>query len=221
MRSAPPFVAGLMLASALLVSRWPARHPENTPEKPIGGLPLVLSTRWLGRDMPLSARDLELLGLSDYVSRLYTPQDASAGSAPVQLYIGYYSSQRTGATYHSPLNCLPGAGWEITASGYETIPAVAGLRVKSLTIAKEMQRDLVLYWYHDRGRVITNEYAAKAYLIWDAMRLNRTDGALVRIIVPIAGSPEQASAEAAAFLGDLWPELARRLPRPPASARPF
>jgi EpsI family protein len=220
MRSGPPIVASLMLASALVVSRWPARHPENTSAKPIGNLPLVLATRWLGRDLPLTPRELELLGLSDYVSRVYTPVDATVPSLPVQLYIGYYSSQRTGATYHSPLNCLPGTGWEITESGFEGIPGVPGLRVKRLTIAREMQRQLVLYWYHDRGRVITNEYAAKAYLIWDAMRLNRTDGALVRIMVPMASSPEQASAEAAAFLTDLWPELARRLPRP-ASAGPF
>jgi EpsI family protein len=203
-----------MLASALVVSRWPARHPESTPAKPIGNLPLVLSTHWLGRDLPLTPRELEILGLSDYVSRVYARTDATAPSRPVQLYIGYYNSQRTGATYHSPLNCLPGTGWEITQSGYEGIPGVPGLRVKRLVIAKELQRQLVLYWYHDRGRVVTNEFAAKAYLIWDAMRLNRTDGALVRVMVPMADSAEQASAEGGAFLTDLWPELIRRLPRP-------
>lgn len=207
----------LMLASALVLSHWSGRHPENTPANPVRDLPLVLAGRWQAREIPLTARELELLGLSDYVSRVYTPLESATASAPVQLYIGYYQSQRTGATYHSPLNCLPGTGWQIAESGYEPLPGAAGLRVKRLVIAKELQRQLILYWYHDRGRVITDEYTAKAYLIWDAIRLNRTDGALVRIMVPEGRRPEAALAEAASFVADLWPELARRLPRPGGS----
>ena len=217
MKTWPVGVAALMLASALVLSHWSGRHPEDTPPNPIRDLPLVLAGRWQAREMPLTDRDLELLKLSDYVSRVYTPLGPSATSTPVQLYIGYYQSQRTGATYHSPLNCLPGTGWQIAESGYESLPGASGLRVKRLVVAKELQRQLILYWYHDRGRVITDEYAAKAYLIWDAIRLNRTDGALVRIMVPEGRLPATALAEAASFVADLWPELAQRLPRPAGS----
>jgi EpsI family protein len=217
MRTWPLSAATLMLASALGLSHWSGRDPESTPAHPIRDLPLVLAGRWQAREIPMTARELELLGLSDYVSRVYMPLPLVATSAPVQLYIGYYQSQRTGATYHSPLNCLPGNGWQITESGFVSLPGASGLRVRRLVMAKELQRALVLYWYQDRGRVITSEYAAKAYLLWDAIRFNRTDGALVRILVPEESGPEAAFAEANSFVADLWPELARRLPKPAGS----
>ena len=89
-----------------------------------------------------------------------------------------------------------------------------GFEVKRLIIEKELRRDVVLYAYVDRGRVITNEYAAKLYLIWDGLKWNRTDGALVRISAPVTSTPEEATSRALRFLTDLWPALQERLPAP-------
>jgi EpsI family protein len=200
-------VAALMIGSTLALTEALARRPEGSPEKPLVGLPSRLGDRWRGRDLPLSNRDLEMLQLSDYVNRVYSTDGAGE---PVELYIGYYQNQRTGSTYHSPLNCLPGSGWQVAESGYERVPGT-DLRVKKLLIEKELRRSIVLYWYYDRGRVITSEYSAKAYLIWDAITKNRTDGALVRIVVPVATRPEAAAERALAFLSELWPSLQEHL----------
>jgi EpsI family protein len=92
------------------------------------------------------------------------------------------------------------------------VPGHAGLRLKRLLIEKDQQRDVVLYWYQDRGRVITDEYTAKAYLLWDGFQWNRTDGALVRISAPVSTTPEEATERALRFVTDLWPVLEERLP---------
>lgn len=211
MKGWPFAFATVMLALTLVLTRS-NRGTENAPEKPLAGKVLVSSERWQGRDLPLTERELDLLKLSDYVSRVY--RDTAAGGAPVMLYIGYYRSQRTGSTYHSPLNCLPGSGWQIAETSYATMPGRPDVRVKKLILEKELQRNVVLYWYHDRGRVISSEYAAKAWLVWDALRFNRTDGALVRITVPVTTTAEAAGEEAMRFLADLWPALNERLPAP-------
>jgi EpsI family protein len=210
-----PFAAATVLLSLTLFFTRSNRGGENAPEKPLAGQVLVSADRWEGRDLPLTERDLGLLKLSDHVSRVY--RDPAEGGAPVMLYVGYYQSQRTGATYHSPLNCLPGSGWQIGETSYVTLPGRPEVRVKKLILEKEQQRQVVLYWYHDRGRVITSEYAAKAWLVWDALRYNRTDGALVKITVPITTTAEAAEEEAVRFLIDLWPSLHERLPAPARS----
>jgi EpsI family protein len=161
-------------------------------------------------------RDLEILKLDDHISRVYRDTEGP-GSTLAVLYIGYYQSQRTGATYHSPLNCLPGSGWQISEARELSLPGSPDIRLKTLTIERELQRQVVLYWYHDRGRAIPSEFAAKAWLVWDALRYNRTDGALVRITVPVSTSTEAASQDALRFLTALWPALVERLPPPSRS----
>jgi EpsI family protein len=210
-----PFAAATVMLSLTLLFTRSSRGGEKAPEKPLAGQVLVSADRWEGRDRPLTERELKLLKLSDHVSRVY--KDQTTGGAPVELYIGYYQSQRTGSTYHSPLNCLPGSGWQIGETSYVTLPGRPEVRVKKLILEKELQRQVVLYWYHDRGRVITSEYAAKVWLVWDALRFNRTDGALVRIRVPVTTTTEAAEEEAIRFLTDLWPSLHERLPAPERS----
>ena len=216
MRAWPVALATLMVGATLAFTEARARQPETAPAKPLLGLPDSLGGRWtVARDLPLSERDLDLLKLSDYASRAYVATEPAAG--PVLLYIGYYRSQRTGSTYHSPLNCLPGSGWQIEETGYVGIPGHDEVRVKRLIIERDLKRNVILYWYQDRGRVITNEYSAKAYLIWDGFKWNRTDGALVRISAPIVTTAEEATERALRFATDLWPVLEERLPGPSGS----
>jgi EpsI family protein len=139
----------------------------------------------------------------------------------VGLYVGYYQSQRQGDTMHSPLNCLPGAGWlPISQKRIEiNVADEHGPRtvlVNDFVIEKGLDRQVVLYWYQSHGRVVASEYWGKIYTVVDAVRLNRSDGALVRLVVPIgANTPDaqaKAEASAVAFAQAIFPQLGRYLP---------
>lgn len=172
---------------------------------------------WQGvPEPPLSKHVLDVLGADDYVTRAYFRPDGQG----VGLYIGYWSSQRQGDTIHSPLNCLPGAGWEPVSQTFASISDVPGrsepISVNRYVIQKGLERQMVLYWYQSHGRVVASEYTSKFYLMTDAVRLNRTDGAIVRVIAPIVGDSAQAEqaaeALAARFIRNLLPQLGPYIP---------
>jgi EpsI family protein len=140
-----------------------------------------------------------------------------AAAPPVGLYIAYYASQRQGDTIHSPQNCLPGAGWQPVDGGTTSIDAGGRrLTVNRYVIEKGLDRQVVLYWYQGRGRVVANEYANKFWLMFDAARLHRSDGALVRVVAPVSrsagGSLAAADAAAVEFTRALHPHLSAYLP---------
>jgi len=182
----------------------------------LSSLPQQLG-KWEGRDSSMDERVVSVLGVDDYVSRQYV---SKAGS--MDLYVGFYQSQRQGNTIHSPLNCLPGAGWNPVARSYISIPVVSegfskdGFRINRIVIEKGLERALVLYWYQAHGRIVASEYWGKFYAVLDAMRINRTDGAMVRVVSPILGPGQQAEAaaesEATAFVQTIFPLLSRYLP---------
>jgi EpsI family protein len=158
--------------------------------RPLSALPLQLRG-WQGVDLPLEPRIVQALGVSDYLDRAYQSSD----NRPVFLYVGYYKSQRTGVSIHSPKNCLPGTGWEPVTAGHVAVPLPNGQRaiVNQYIVENGLRRQLVLYWYQSHGRVIASEYRGKVYMVLDSLRLHRTDAALVRVSSPIAKEDEQAS----------------------------
>ena len=172
---------------------------------------------WRGQDAErFDDRVLGVLGVDEYLSRFYVaPSKGYLG-----LYIGYYESQRQGDTIHSPLNCLPGAGWQPLSKGYLTIPVVDGtignreISVNRYVIEKGLDRQVVLYWYQSHGRVVANEYRSKIFMVYDAMRLNRSDAALVRITSPFptAQGEDIADEHAVEFVKAMFPLLSRYLP---------
>ncbi len=165
---------------------------------------------WLGQDDPLEARIVSALGVSDYAHRAYM----RSGGQPVDLYVGYYKSQRTGETIHSPKNCLPGAGWEPVRAGRLTIPMAAAptIVVNEYLVEKGPAQYLVLYWYQSHGRVIASEYSGKAWLVFDAITRNRTDAALVRVLTTTRNGEDQARARAVQFVQVLYPRLNTFIP---------
>jgi len=203
--------------SALIITAGAYGSRVAGSERPVSRQPLAsLSTEiggWRSAgDNAMDDEVLGVLGVDDYVSRLYTRH----GAPPVGLYVGYYASQRQGDTIHSPQNCLPGAGWQAVESGRTSL-AVNGtsLTVNRYVIQKGVDRQLVLYWYQGRGRVIANEYANKLWLMIDAARLHRTNGSLVRVISPIraaTGGMSAADAATAEFTRELYPRLSAYLP---------
>jgi EpsI family protein len=153
--------------------------------KPLSSLPLSLG-QWHGVEAPLEQSMIEALGVDDYVNRIYKGEDGE----PVDLYIGYYKSQRTDDTLHSPQNCLPGTGWQPLSANRLWLKAPDGRAssVNQYIIQKGLERQTVLYWYQSHGRMIASEYTAKIDMVVDAIHLHRTDAALVRINTPITGS---------------------------------
>jgi EpsI family protein len=175
-------------------------------------IPLQIGN-WLGQPtQALDSKIMDVLGVDDYVNRnYYNPDMLSA-----HLYIGYYQSQRAGDTMHSPLNCLPGAGWNPIKRGHIRIPVndKAFIEINRIVISKGMEKQVVLYWYQSHGRVIASEYWGKIYTVLDAVRTNRTDAALVRVICPVAEDGSEAAAEqhAVDLVKALFPLLNRFLP---------
>jgi EpsI family protein len=178
--------------------------------------PMQLASWKATIDPPLDDDILKVLGVDDYLSRIYYRQQGGA----VGLYMGYYGSQRQGDTIHSPLNCLPGAGWEPVKEGRLQIANADGagrdIVVNRYIVQKGLDRQLVLYWYQSHGRVVASEYTSRAYLIHDAIRMNRTDGSLVRVIapIPVGAEDDGAAAEklAVEFVRVLFPALPAYLP---------
>jgi len=202
-------------ATALVVSK---SRPEPAPaRKPFESFPNQIQT-WRGEALPpMDAKILAVLGADDILNRAYFAQDRSG----VGLYIGFYNSQRQGDSIHSPMNCLPGAGWEPVSRSQLAIPVsmrdgTTTIDANRYVIQKGLNRQLVLYWYQSHGRTVASEYWSKFYLIRDAVRLNRTDAALVRVIVPIDPRVDDGETSAERQAGDfvraLFPLLPDYLP---------
>jgi EpsI family protein len=160
----------------------------------------------------LDQKVLDVLGVEEYVNRTYR---SSSSNLPVGFYLGYWASQREGDAIHSPMNCLPGAGWAPVENSRITVP-LGGVdsEVNRVIIEKSGERLLVLYWYQSHGRVVASEYWSKIHMVLDAMKTARTDAAMIRIVVPIPDPAATADAEreAIGFAQALHPMLKRHLP---------
>ena len=166
---------------------------------------------------PMDAKILAALGADDILNRVYVSPDR----ATLGLYVGFYNSQRQGDSIHSPMNCLPGAGWEPVSRSSIAIPVTTRdgattVDANRYVIEKGLNRQLVLYWYQSHGRTVASEYWSKFFLIRDAMRLNRTDAALVRVIVPIDSRADDgeriAEQQASEFVKSMFPLLPEYVP---------
>lgn len=187
-------------------------HDEQIPlRKGFAEFPLHIE-QWQGRELGIEANILQALKVDDYMMRHYRSDDALS----MALYAGYYKSMRQGATYHSPKNCLPGSGWYFVKTDKTQLnasPSGGTVEINKFVIQKGLQKQLVLYWYQDRGRVITSEYWAKIYMVWDAISKRRTDGAFVRLTVPFKEDNEsKAFEQAKAFTERIFPLLEDYLP---------
>ena len=202
-----------LIVGLLLVGAGTAVHVAAVREAPVTRaelttLPLDIDG-WRGRDAAPFADDIiATLGVDDYVNRQY-----SRNGMPIAVYVGYYASQRSGDTIHSPQNCLPGAGWLPVSSGpHRIVNGDRSVTVNRYEIAKGINRQVVLYWYQGRGRVVAGEYANKAWLMFDAARYGRSSGGLVRLIGPVVTTPEAALADLSSFAERLLPLLPEYLP---------
>jgi len=209
------FIAASTLVVAFIVVTTAMPRPTEIipPRLSFVQFPMSLG-EWQGRREALETVFTDQLKLDDYLLADYV----NAAGSSVNLYIAYYHSQRKGEAVHSPRSCLPGGGWQMRDFGQHELQQVAvggrPLRVNRALIELGNQRQLVYYWFQQRGRIIDNEFAVKWYLFWDALTEHRTDGALVRIITPLgaAGSEAQADQRLTDLATRVVPDLGRFVP---------
>jgi EpsI family protein len=210
LRLLPPV---LMLAATgtFLYSR---HRPEPIPSyQQVTAFPEQVGA-WRGSDVQIPKEVLESLGKGDFLQRRYWRSETEP---PIDLFLAFFPTQRSGATVHSPQHCLPGSGWSPVEHGLMQLPGPGGetLRVNRYIVARGANRDLVLYWYQSHGRVVASEYWGKFYLVADAIRMNRTDGGLVRIATPVGLNEDipEAQQRAVIFAEAIIPKLDAYIPK--------
>jgi EpsI family protein len=207
-------LTAVLLAQGALYYATAARSERASPVAALQFFPASIGPWRLYRDAPIDPAVQDVLKADDTLNRVYG--DPSSGAMAI-LFIAYFRTQRTGASPHSPKNCMPGAGWEpVETPGVVSIP-VAGrsspMVVNRYVVARGDAKSVVLYWYQSHGRVIASEYAAKLWLIADAIRYHRSDTALIKVMVPFAGDSDSPAAPTAIrFVQDVYPMLAAEFP---------
>ncbi len=167
----------------------------------------------MSQELEMDKDSLEVLKADDILSRAYIDQKDGATAT---LFVAYFSTQRTGKAPHSPKNCLPGSGWAQMQSGTIAIPIpgkALPIRVNNYVIARGDNESVVLYWYQSRNRVVASEYKAKVYTVTDSIRYNRSDTALVRVVVGVEnGDRKKALDTATQFVQSFFEPLKEYLP---------
>jgi len=188
----------LIVVVGVLVNTWSYLGEAHVERKDLKDFPQSVGM-WqkTGNDQTLDDETMKVLRASDYLLRDFRKPDGQVAN----LYVGYYATQRNGATYHSPLNCLPGSGWTLSEPGKATIalPDGTSFVANKYVIQNGDYKSLMIYWYQGRGRNVASEYWGKIYTVLDSVRLRRSDGAMVRVTVPIGNSEAKAQQTAIEF----------------------
>ncbi|KAF5057944.1 Transmembrane exosortase [anaerobic digester metagenome] len=208
-----PVLAGLILVLAATgFIRYRAATPDVLPvARPLSTFPLAFPG-WQGRFIAMDQKFIDELDFSDYVQIDF--RDQRGGS--VDFYVAWYQSQSKGESIHSPETCLRGGGWNFARSGsvQVDVPGFGPVRLNRALLEQGGRRMLSYFWFPARGRMLTNGVELKLATMWDSLTLRRTDGALVRVITPLAQGESEALAEERllAFLGQAMPVLGGMLP---------
>jgi EpsI family protein len=206
-------MAMLVLLSIAAIFSVMVRHGKAVPlRRSLAEFPYQVGN-WKGLDRGRFPEEvLKVLQASDYLNRDYQDKNGTW----LNFYIGYYEQQRAGESMHSPKNCLPGSGWEVLESVQVPmeIPQLhKTIQVNHYVVQNETSKSFVLYWYDTHGRAFASEYQGKAILVWEALKTGRTDGSLIRVLVPFTGSSQKPAEDlATAFARQVYPQLRDYLP---------
>ncbi len=186
-------------------------HSEKIkPNKPFSQFPLEIG-QWQGRKGELDQKVYNILGLEDYILSNY----ARPSGEMVNLYVGFYQSQKEGDIIHSPKNCMPGAGWKITNTSIVDVNVSDtgnDIKVIKLLLQKGEEKQIVLYWFQSRGRIIASEYMQKIWLVIDSVIKQRTDGSFVRLISPVTTDEQTTLKTLKEFARKIYPVLNEHIP---------
>jgi len=206
-------VVVMLLGGASLFLHGQAGAERLPHREGLTSFPLKIGD-WSGTELSIQPDVREVLGDGDFMERIY--RRASQEPA-IDLFLAYFPSQRAGSTMHSPQNCLPGAGWTPVGQAriQVAIPGRHPITVNRYEVAKGPERQLVLYWYEIHGRAVADEYWAKFFLVSDAIRMNRRDGALSRLATPLAPGEgvEAGQLRLVEFARQMMPLLGNYIPQ--------
>ena len=209
--------SAVILSVVLLVQAatfYGCSRKEITPvNRPFAEAPAQFGAWTLHSEGVVEQEILDTLKADEVLTRMYV--NPAAGNVPANLFIAYFKTQRTGRAPHSPKNCLPGSGWMRTVADRVTIPIDGRdpIEVNRYVVQKGDAKSLVLYWYQSRDRVVASEYAAKVYVVADSIRYNRSDTALVRVVIPIVDNNQKSAEQAATdFVKSFFVPLRQHFP---------
>ena len=205
----PAPVRTLVVAIALLATFGLTRlaTPVAAIAPRLGDIPPTLGA-WLGTPAPpLDPEVARVLAADDYLHRYYRGPDGT-----IEMDVAYYSQPRVGANMHSPLNCLPGNGWQVNDVRKVALNTSEGTwPVRDTVVERRGSRFALTYWFQSRERIVGDEVTSRLYLLSDALHRRPTDATIVRLIMPTAADPTAERATLAAFASKLIPEITARL----------
>ncbi len=201
-----------LLAQAALF--YGTSRGEKVPDvRPLQGFSRQVNGWSVAQEGYVDDETQAILRADDTLTRTYVKPTRPL---PAYLFVAFFKTQKNGKAPHSPKNCMPGTGWEPTRDDLlkVNIPGLSEpIEVNRYVIAKGNEKSVVLYWYQSRYRVVASEYKAKIWTVADAVRYNRTDTALIRVIVPVPGNDEAGAEQTAIeFVQSVFLPLRQYLP---------
>ncbi len=208
----PVFVTALVLLAATFALSRGVEFREKIPlKKSFNEFPLTVG-EWAGKRQSMEQLFIDSLHFSDYIMVSYR----NPKGPEIDFYVAYYETQRKGETTHSPETCFPGSGWSFKQAGLAIIDGGDGrmMKVNRTLVEKSGSRQLMYFWFPQRGRILTSLPQVKIYSFWDALTRQRTDGALVRMITPVYKSEriEDAEKRLQGFAREIAPALEEFIP---------
>jgi EpsI family protein len=193
---------------------YAASRGEKVHEgKQLAFFPVQIQNWQMVQEVPIEQEVLDQLKADDTLNRMYVNAQSRIA---VNLFVAYFKTQRTGQSPHSPKNCLPGSGWEPTATGYAEVQVEGEpqpIRINRYVVSHGEEKNVVLYWYQSPRRVIASEFSAKLWLVMDSIRYRRSDTALVRVSIPVRQNDEPGATRlGVAFVESVFPVLKHYLP---------
>jgi exosortase D (VPLPA-CTERM-specific) len=198
-----------IIATAFVLT--PPRERVDPLRDGFSSFPLDIGN-WSGSVSSLDPDTARVLGASDYINATYA---APGEAAYVNFFAAWYQKQTEGSGLHSPAVCLPVGGWEVSSID-PTLISLPGtvygdFYVNRAVIQKGLSKQLVYYWFEQRGKRMTNDYLAKISVVWDSLTMGRSDGAMIRFVTPIGD--EETVADADARMQRLMAVVLLKLPR--------
>jgi len=192
--SGPVFACiGLLAVTTSMSFHVGGRDSVPPPRQNFVDFPMHVAG-WQGEPMVMERQYVDVLRFDDYLLANY-----QGPGGPINVYAAYYRSQEKGRATHSPKTCIPGGGWEIASLDEVVVPVgqggESGFRANRVMIQKGEQKQVVLYWFKQRNRVVTSEYLVKFFLFVDALTMKRTDGALIRLVAAVQPGESEGAAD--------------------------
>lgn len=207
------YVVVILIVSAAFVIR---HEKGSVPISyiPLSEFPLEIGAYKATHRSKLSDIYLDSLDLTDYMLIDYHDKEKKK----YNLYVAFYEKQKKGESIHSPATCLPGSGWEFSWHGKTSIEYYKTENGKSKISKGKIQKgnlkQITFYWFSQRGRILNSAYQLKFYNIIDAITMNRTDGALIRVMTPVYDDEKETRTEQrlTTFVDKIMPLLNRHIP---------